>query len=224
MSENLSISEIRKKLEARQGPSYWRGLEELAETNQFQEFLNEEFPRQSVPYENSLDRRDFMKLLGASLALAGLTSCVRPVQPNEKIVPYVKSPEEMIPGRPLHFATAITQGGYALGVIAESHQGRPTKLEGNPDHPASLGATDVTTQATVLTLYDPDRSQAISNKGAAKNWEEFTAALASAVGNGEGLAILSETVTSPTLARQLQEVLAKYPAATWHQYDSYAQR
>jgi molybdopterin-containing oxidoreductase family iron-sulfur binding subunit len=220
MSESLSITEIRKKLESKQGPSYWRGLEELADTPTFNEFLREEFPRQSIPYENSLDRRDFMKLLGASLALAGLTSCVRPVQPNEKIVPYVKAPEEMIPGRPLHFATAITQGGYALGVIAESHQGRPTKLEGNPDHPASLGATDVTTQATILSLYDPDRSQSILNAGGAKNWEDFTAALTTAVGNGDGLAILTETVTSPTLARQIQEALATYPAASWHQYDA----
>lgn len=220
MSENLDISQIRKKLESRQGPAYWRGLEELADTSEFQEFLREEFPRQSVPYEHSLDRRDFMKLLGASLALAGLTSCVRPVQPNEKIVPYVKAPEEMIPGRPLHFATAITQGGYALGVIAESHQGRPTKLEGNPDHPASLGATDATTQATVLSLYDPDRSQNILNQGSTKNWADFTTALNAAVGNGNGLAILTETVTSPTLARQLQQVLRQYPKASWHQYDA----
>jgi MoCo/4Fe-4S cofactor protein with predicted Tat translocation signal len=160
-TSNLDIAAIREKLSKTQGKAYWLGLEELSNSHEFQAFLNEEFPRQAVPYENSVDRRDFLKLLGASLALAGLTSCVRPVKPNEKIVPYVKSPEEMIPGRPLFFASAITQGGYAMGVIAESHQGRPTRVEGNPDHPASLGAMDVTTSASVLSLYDPDRSQQI---------------------------------------------------------------
>jgi MoCo/4Fe-4S cofactor protein with predicted Tat translocation signal len=213
--EKLDIAAIRDKLSKSQGKAYWLGLEELANTHDFQEFLNEEFPRQSVAYENSVDRRDFLKLLGASLALAGLTSCVRPVKPNEKIVPYVKAPEEMIPGKPLYFASAITQGGYAMGVIAESHQGRPTRVEGNPDHPASLGAMDVTTSASVLGLYDPDRSQAIVG-GA--DWSAFAAALQGAA-SSNGFAILTETVTSPTLARQLAQVFEAYPNTKWYQYD-----
>jgi MoCo/4Fe-4S cofactor protein with predicted Tat translocation signal len=214
-TQTLDIAAVREKLSKSQGKAYWLGLEELSNTSEFQEFLNEEFPRQSVAYENSVDRRDFLKLLGASLALAGLTSCVRPVSSNEKIVPYVKGPEEMVPGRPLYFASAITQGGYAMGVIAESHQGRPTRVEGNPDHPASLGAMDVTTSASVLGLYDPDRSQNIVG-GA--DWAAFATALQGAA-SGSGFAILTETVTSPTLARQLAQVFETYPNTKWYQYD-----
>ena len=214
-NSTLDIAAVREKLSKSQGKAYWLGLEELSNTSEFQEFLNEEFPRQSVAYENSVDRRDFLKLLGASLALAGLTSCVRPVRPSEKIVPYVKAPEEMVPGRPLFFASAINQGGYAMGVIAESHQGRPTRVEGNPDHPASLGAMDVTTSASVLGLYDPDRSQTIVG-GA--DFAAFATALQGAAG-GSGFAILTETVTSPTLARQLAQVFEAYPQTRWYQYD-----
>ena len=216
---DLKISEIRKRLEDAQGPTYWRSLDELADTDEFRAFMAKEFPREAAPLENSLDRRGFMKLLGASMALAGLTSCVRPVKPNEKIVPYVKAPEEIIPGKPLFFATAVTQGGYALGLLAESHQGRPTKVEGNPEHPASLGATDAITQATVLSLYDPDRSRAVLNQGSEAGWADFTNALTQAVGDGAGLHILTETVTSPTLAQQMDTVLEQYPDARWHQYD-----
>jgi MoCo/4Fe-4S cofactor protein with predicted Tat translocation signal len=216
----LDLARIRETLASKQGRAYWQSLEELADTQEFREFLGREFPRQAVPLESALDRRDFLKLLGASLALAGLTSCVRPVREHEKIVPYVRAPEEIIPGKPLFFATAVTQGGYALGVLAESHQGRPTKLEGNPDHPASLGATDAITQATVLSLYDPDRSQSVLRGGAEANWQDFTSAVQGALqGGGQGLRILTETVTSPTLAQQLQDVLAAYPGAVWHQYD-----
>ena len=217
---DLKISEIRKRLENAQGQTYWQSLDELADTAEFRAFMAKEFPREAAPLENSLDRRGFMKLLGASMALAGLTSCVRPVKPNEKIVPYVKAPEEIIPGKPLFFATAVTQGGYALGLLAESHQGRPTKVEGNPDHPASLGATDAITQATVLSLYDPDRSREVLNQGSAANWTDFTNALAQGIeGDGAGLRILTETVTSPTLTNQLNTVLQQYPSAQWHQYN-----
>ena len=115
-----------------------------------------------------MSRRGFLQLSGASLALAGLTGCTK--QPLEKIIPYVKQPEQLIPGKPLFFATALTHAGYATGVLAESHQGRPTKIEGNPDHPASLGATDYFAQAAVLTLYDPERSQTILFNGRLGTW------------------------------------------------------
>lgn len=219
--ERLNIPEIRARLEAQQGQAYWRSLEELAETPEFEEFLHKEFPRQAAPLLSSVDRRGFMKLLGASLALAGLTSCVRPYQ-QEKILPYVRAPEELIPGVPLFYATALTQGGFAYGVLVESHQGRPTKIEGNPDHPATLGATDAQMQAATLSLYDPDRSQAVRNAGNAATYGAFTEALSGALGalqGGAGLHILTETVTSPTLARQLAQVLETYPQAQWHQYD-----
>ncbi len=168
-----------------------------------------------------LDRREFVKLLGASLALAGLTSCVRPYE-QEKILPYVKAPEEIIPSEALVFASALTQGGYALGVLAESHQGRPTKLEGNPDHPASLGSSSPQMQAATLGLYDPDRSQGVTNAGSASSYGDFVNVFATALAGlqgGAGFHILTETVTSPTLARQLAEVLAAYPQARWSQFD-----
>jgi molybdopterin-containing oxidoreductase family iron-sulfur binding subunit len=213
-----TIDEIRRRLENASGQEYWRGLDELADTEEFRAFMAEEFPRQAAPLEASLQRRDFLKLLGASLALAGLSACARPSLPHEKIVPYVEAPEQIVPGKPLFYATAIAHGGYAEGLLAESHQGRPTKLEGNPDHPGSLGATSATTQASVLTLYDPDRSQAITENGAPRDWEDLAEALAD-LGDGEGLALLTETVTSPTLARQIAELQQRYPAMRWHQYD-----
>src|SRR5690606_33617078 len=116
-------------------------------------------------------RRSFLKLMGASMGLAGLTACTR--QPEEKIVPYVRAPEQMVPGKPLFYASAVPMGGYGLGVLAESHMGRPTKIEGNPLHPASLGATDVFAQASVLELYDPDRSQTITYGGRIRTWPVF---------------------------------------------------
>lgn len=222
MNGNASIQDIRAKLETKKGQEYWRSLDELADTHEFREFLAKEFPRQAAPLESSLDRRGFMKLLGASLAFAGLTSCARPILADEKIVPYVRAPEEIVPGKPLFFATAITYGGLAEGLLAESHQGRPTKVEGNPDHPASLGATTATTQATVLSLYDPDRSQVVSRGGETRDWSELTSALSDALEgleNGAGLALLTEPVSSPTLAKQISDLLAAYPEVRWHQYE-----
>ena len=218
----LDLTQIRARLANQEGPDYWRSLDQLADTEEFQVFLQREFPRQAAPMEAGLERRDFLKLLGASMALAGLSACARPPLAHEKIVPYVKQPDQITPGKPLFFATAVTYGGYAEGVLAESHQGRPTKLEGNPDHPASLGATAAVTQAQVLSLYDPDRSQAYANGGTASTWEDASAALAGALAalpNGEGFALLTENVTSPTLASQIEEFLGKYPAARWYQYD-----
>lgn len=219
---HLDLHSIRKRLEGLKGQDYWRGLEELADTEEFKTFLHQEFPRHAAPLEGALDRRGFLKILGASLALAGLSACARPPTPNEKIVPYVRAPEEIIPGTPLLFASATTEGGFAEGLLVESHQGRPTKVEGNPDHPASLGATHAQTQATVLSLYDPDRSQFISEGGQVRSWQELATTLATTLAGlerGTGLRILTETVTSPTLAKQLSDLLVQYPDARWHQYD-----
>jgi len=218
----LDLTDIRARLADQEGPAFWRSLDEVADTEEFRLFLEKEFPRQAAPLENGMARRDFLKLLGASMALAGLTACARPPQPHQKIVPYVRQPDQITPGRPLFFATAATYGGYAEGVLAESHQGRPTKLEGNPDHPASLGATAATTQALVLSLYDPDRAQEVLRGGEPSSWEAFAEALTDAVGGleqGAGLAILTENVTSPTMAAQLQQVQARFPQARWFQYD-----
>src|SRR5215510_669496 len=159
MGERPSLQTIRAHLDGARGPEYWRGLEELADTDEFRELIRREFPQAATEWIDPVSRRQFLQLMGASLALAGLSGCTR--QPSESIVPYVKQPEELVLGKPMYFATAVTLRGYANGVIVESHEGRPTKVEGNPDHPASLGATDVFGQASVLDLYDPDRLQAL---------------------------------------------------------------
>ena len=204
------------------GREFWRSLDELADDPVFQERLHNEFPTAVEAITDPVERRTFLKLMGASLGLAGVTACTK--QPLEKIVPYVRQPEDIIPGKPLFFATAMTLGGTATGLLVESHEGRPTKIEGNPDHPESLGATDVFAQAAVLELYDPDRARAVTNIGEIRPWPTFLATIRAAlVGQepikGAGLRILTESIGSPTLAAQLQAVLTKYPEAKWHQWD-----
>jgi molybdopterin-containing oxidoreductase family iron-sulfur binding subunit len=220
--DRLDLAAIRARLDAVHGQEYWRSLDELAETKDFQELLHREFPQQASIWMDPIGRRQFLHLMAASLALAGLGACTR--QPDEKIVPYVRAPEDIVPGIPLFFATAVTLGGIASGVLVESHMGRPTKIEGNPKHPASLGATNAFAQASVLTLYDPDRSKVVSQVGRISTWDAFLQTLntklsAQRARQGAGLRILTETVTSPTLAHQLQALLAKFPSAKWHQYE-----
>ena len=165
----LDLGEVRAKLEGAKGPQYWRCLEELAGTEGFEELLHREFPRQASEWVGGdVSRRNFLKLMSASLALAGLSGCTK--LPEESIVPYVRQPEEIIPGRPLFFATAMDFGGYAAPLLARSHEGRPTKLEGNPEHPVSRGATDIYGQAALLDLYDPDRSQTSTYGGEVRPW------------------------------------------------------
>ena len=130
--------------------------------------LHREFPKGASEWLDAVSRRGFLKLMGASLAMAGMTACTK--QPLEPIVPYVKQPEEMVPGRPLFFATAFTLGGYASPILVESHLYRPTKIEGNDRHPASLGGTDIFSQASILGMYDPDRSQTLTYLGDVRTW------------------------------------------------------
>ena len=223
---NLDLAGVHARLDGVQGRDYWRSLDELASTPEFRDLLEREFPHQAVGWSDDEDsvegRRNFLKLMGASLALAGLTACTR--QPTEHIMPYVRQPEELIPGRPLFFATATILGGVANGVLVESHEGRPTKVEGNPEHPATLGACDPFSQASVLQLYDPDRSQALSFHGEIRSWPTFGAALRSALrsqqaSSGGGIRILTETITSPTMANQLAAIQKIYPASKWHQWE-----
>ena len=195
---------------------YWRSLQELSRTDDFEEVLRDEFPRQAMALDNGVDRRDFVKLMGASMALAGMTACNRPA---EKIVPYVRQPENLIPGKPLYFASAMPHGGIGTGVLVESHMGRPTKVEGNPDHPGSLGATNAFMQASILGLYDPDRSQVVRSSGEISTWSGFIGALQPILRNPTGLRLLTESVTSPTLGAQIQQVLAQYPGMQWHQWE-----
>ncbi len=219
----VDLASVRDRLAARRGPTYWRSLEEVAATPEFEEMLHREFPRFAAEWPSGVSRRNFLQLAAASLGLAGLTACTR--QPIEKIVPYVKQPEEIVPGRPIFFATAMPLSGVATGLLVESHEGRPTKVEGNPDHPASLGATDAVTQASVLGLYDPDRSQAILELDRVATWKGFADALTAAMSDqsskeGAGLRILTGPVTSPSEAAQLLQLTTDYPKATWHRWDA----
>ncbi|MGH7857592.1 MAG: TAT-variant-translocated molybdopterin oxidoreductase, partial [Candidatus Binatia bacterium] len=219
---SLDLSSIRERLRDARGPRYWRSLEEVAGTPAFRELLEREFPAGASEWLDPVSRRRFLQLMGASLALAGVSACTR--QPKEAIVPYVQQPEEIVPGRPLFFATATLLGGYATGILVESHEGRPTKVEGNPLHPASLGATDLFGQASILGLYDPDRSQVLTDRGRIRTWQSFlrdiTPALAAQkAAEGAGLRVLTGAVTSPTLAAQLRALLERYPKAKWHQHE-----
>jgi MoCo/4Fe-4S cofactor protein with predicted Tat translocation signal len=204
------------------GPEYWRSLEELAGSPAFQEALHREFPKGASEWVDSVSRRGFLKVMGASMALAGMTGCVR--LPLEPIVPYVRQPEDVIPGRPQFYATAMTLGGYASPLLVESHLGRPTKIEGNDKHPASLGGTDIFAQAHVLGLYDPDRSQSVVSMGDQRSWQSFLTAIrcplsAQKALQGAGIRILTPTISSPTLADQLRGFLKIYPRAKWHVYE-----
>jgi MoCo/4Fe-4S cofactor protein with predicted Tat translocation signal len=219
----LNLAEVRAQLQSKTGKQYWRTLEELAGDPGFQELLHREFPRQAPSeWDDSVDRRDFLKLMAASLAFAGLSGCGR--APEQHIVPYVKQPDGMILGKPQFYATAMPFGADAIGLLVESHEGRPTKIEGNPDHPSSLGATNAFAQASILNLYDPDRAQTVTKAGEIQTWAQFLdAAQALAVTlkatRGEGLRILTGIVTSPTLAAQIQTILTLYPLAKWHQWE-----
>jgi molybdopterin-containing oxidoreductase family iron-sulfur binding subunit len=218
----LDLAAVREKLKAKSGKQYWRTLEELSGNPHFEDLLHREFPRAASEWDESVDRRDFLKLMGASLALAGMAGCRYPV--DHHIVPYIKQPDGMILGKPLFFATAMPFGGDAIGVLVESHEGRPTKIEGNPDHPSSLGAVDVFTEASILNLYDPDRSQVTSRLGQIETWPSFQGAAQAAASslksvNGEGFRILTGTINSPLVASQIQGLLEVFPQARWHQWE-----
>ncbi len=158
------------------GRDLWRSFDELADTAEFRDFLVREFPGTAPETLDASTRRQFLRVMAASLGLAGLSGlsgCV--IQPPEEIIPYVEQPERLVPGKPLYFASALSLGGFGYGILAESHMGRPTKIEGNPDHPASLGAADSFMQASILDLYDPDRSQAVLHDGRVSTWDQFLA-------------------------------------------------
>jgi Fe-S-cluster-containing dehydrogenase component len=168
-----------------------------------------------------LNRRQALSLLASGIA-SGLAACSKPA---EEIIPYVKMPERVVPGEALKFATTLSLSGFGRGVIVTSIDGRPIKVEGNPQHPASLGATDVFAEAAVLSLYDPDRSRTIRNRGAIASREAFKQALQAQLQrmrqrNGEGFRLLTGRVTSPTLLRQIDKLLQTFPNAKWHAYES----
>jgi len=213
-ASRLDLAAARERLAAASGRGFWRSLEELAAAP-------ESAPGSDLP-PDAVTRRQMLGLMGASLALGGLAGCVK--QPPEKIVPYVDQPQEIVPGQSLFFATAANLGGAAVGLLVESTMGRPIKVEGNPEHPASLGATDLFAQASILDLYDPDRMQAVSYLGRTRTWDAFVAELSGkltaqeALG-GAGLAVLTPEVTSPTLAAQLDALRQRFPRMRRHVWE-----
>lgn len=212
----LTVEKVRQRLQATEGPAHWRSLDELAQTDEFAELVQREFAQMLPLEESGFNRRRFLQLMGASLALAGLNACS--LQPEERILPYHKQPEEIIPGKPLYFASAHPMGGFGRGVLVESHMGRPTKIEGNPEHPSSLGATDLFDQASILGLYDPDRAQSVQYMGAPRSWEAFAAAMETLLAaqeglQGAGLRVLMQNTTSPTSIAQLDRIRGAIPPA-----------
>ncbi len=225
MASNESTKDfasLREKILGQNGKEYWRSLEEYVDAPEFGDFVKREYPAHAEEWDDSLNRRNFIKVMGASLALAGLSGCV--IQPTEKIIPYVRQPEDLIPGKPLFYATAMSLGGIATGLLAKSNEGRPTKIEGNPGHPGSLGATDARAQASLLDLYDPDRSQQPLFRGNPKSWQAFLSDFRGKLDEnradgGAGVRFLTETATSPTLVAQFDRIKKELPNSQWIQYE-----
>src|SRR5947208_15941805 len=220
--DKLDLATARACIAQTKGPEYWRSLEELAGSAEFQEMMHREFPKGASEWLDTVSRRGFLKLMGSSMALAGMTACTK--QPVEPIVPYVRQPEELVPGRPLFYSTAFTLGGYATPLLVTSHMYRPTKVEGNSEHPSSEGGTDVFAQASILDMYDPDRSQNVLRMGDISTWSALAGAMQGPLNSqqavkGARIRILSQSFSSPTLADLMQQVLKRFPEAKWHFYE-----
>lgn len=216
--QQLDWEAVHAKLDGDKKGGYWRSLDELGDTEEHRAWVEDEFPyRKSIP---DVDRRTFLKLAGAAAALAGATGCRN--LPQSKLVPHTTNPEDRPAGSVQFYATTMPFGGYGFPVLAESHEGRPTKLDGNDLHPASMGASDVFTQAEILNLYDPDRSQNVLNDGLMTTWDEFFTTIKRQLETTKGakMAVLSGRVTSPTLVSKVESLLAKYPAIKWHQFEA----
>ncbi|MGA7616913.1 MAG: TAT-variant-translocated molybdopterin oxidoreductase [Thermoanaerobaculia bacterium] len=221
-TERLDLDVIRRRIEEAGDGYSWRSLDEVAATEEFQEYLQYEFTEQQEIWSDPVSRRNFLKLMAGSFALAGLTGCIK--FPADKIVPYIDQPEMLVPGQPLWFATAVPFRGFGRGAIVRSNEGRPTKIDGNRRHPATLGATDPFMQGELIAMYDPERAQSFRVDGRVTTAETFIDEMLlvlerEAARQGSGLRILTGTVTSPTIGAQLKAIQQKYPAARWHQWE-----
>ena len=217
---SMTLAEVRQELKGVKGKQFWRSVDELADTVEFQAAVEREFPAAAQEWVDPVSRRGFLKLMGASMALAGLAGCTK--QPDETIYPYIKQPEDLVLGKPMYFATAhpFTTGGVPL--LVKSDEFRPIKIDGNPEHAYNRGSSDPYSQGTLLDLYDPDRSKHVTFRGESREWAEFAQALrlkAAATKDGTGIYFLSVAITSPTLARQWKAVQAAYPKLKLVQYD-----
>ncbi|HEX6843388.1 MAG TPA: TAT-variant-translocated molybdopterin oxidoreductase [Stellaceae bacterium] len=219
----VDLAALRRRLRDGRGPAYWQSLEELAETPEFLAHVEQEFPRFAAAAAGALDRRRFLQLMAASMALGGLAAC-GPEEKPRQMLPYVEQPPGIVPGRARYYATATTLDGYATGVMLQHQMGRPIKVEGNPDHPASLGATGAIEQATILGLYDPYRAQALTRRGRLESWSAFVTAIVEKrrqwqASHGQGLYLLTGAVTSPTLLEQIAALQQAFPELRWQQWE-----
>ncbi len=212
----MSLISIKSKAA---GPKYWRSLDQLADTPKFRQWVEREFPESATDMLDASSRRTVLKLMAASFGLAGLAGCRRPV---EHIFPIAKGVEDYIPGQAYFYSTVWSIAGQAAGLLVETHDGRPTKIEGNPDHPASRGAATALAQASLLNLYDPDRSTKVMQGGMESNWDKFDAFVKTLpLGDGTGLRFVSESVVSPSLMSLRTQALKKFPKAKWLEYESF---
>ncbi len=219
-SEPFDLDAMRTRLAAEEGPRLWRSLEELADVPEIRRYLEAEFP--DVVQASSIDRRALLKLMGASFALGGLAACnVSDAGKNAPLLSQSHNMPGYTPGVPLTVATSLPLNGYGRSVLVKVQEGRPIKIEGNPLHPASRGATDVFAQADVLSLYDPDRSDAPLQNGMSRTWEELTSFIRPVrnelvVAEGRGMHVLMPPTSSPTLHRLIAQARQLFPQSEWH--------
>ena len=214
----IDLAKVRALLEGSKGKDYWRSLDQVAETPEFQQWVDDEFPNRASLAQ--VDRRSLLKYMAASMAFAGLAGCRR--LPQEKIVPLVQGEPGRVAGKPLFYRSAFELGGYAYGITVESYEGRPVKIEGNPQHPASLGATDAWGQAALLGLYDPDRSRNVTYLGDIETWDGFFVELRrmlDGAARGARVRVLHGASSSPTAHRLMGEVRARYPQVVFGEHE-----
>lgn len=210
---------IKIKAKAPAGPKYWRSLDQLSGTPKFRQWMENEFPTEAGSLLDDSSRRTVLKMMAASFGLAGLTACRRPV---EHIFPISHGIDNYVPGDKYLYTTVISLAGQSAGLVVETHDGRPTKIEGNPQHPFSQGAATALAQASLLNLYDPDRSWKVLEDGKDSTWDKFEAFIkALPLGDGAGLRFLSESVTSPSLTALRTSTLKKFPKAKWVEYEAF---
>ncbi len=216
----LTLAQVREELKGARGKKFWRSLDELANTEEFQHAVEREFPEAAQEWVDPVSRRGFLKLMGASMALAGLAGCTK--QPDETIYPYVKAPEDLVLGKPMYFATAHPFPTGAVPLLMKSDEFRPIKVDGNPEHAYTKGGSDPLSQGTLLGMYDPDRSQHVLYRGENREWAEFVEEFRAKVAetkDGSGIYFLSAAITSPTLALQWKALQAAWPKAKLVQYE-----
>jgi molybdopterin-containing oxidoreductase family iron-sulfur binding subunit len=203
--------------------TYWRSLNELENKDAFLEALHREFPDSAAEYPEGVSRRRWLQLMGASLALGGLTGCWK----KEEVLPQISRPANRTPGVAVHYATAREHGGFGEALLLQSYDGRPIKVEGNLEHPASLGKTSQFAQASILDLYDPDRADGVilrsEGRQEASSWEAFEKEIKPVIGrteNGGGIAVLAESTSSLSFGEMKRRFLEMFPSAIWHEYES----